>query len=57
MQDVVRALRESDIRDRCRIIVGGAPLTQEFAKAIGADGYGSNANAAVTLARSIMKRV
>jgi 5-methyltetrahydrofolate--homocysteine methyltransferase len=56
MKDVVSALRESDIRDRCRIIVGGAPLTQEFASAIGADGYGSNANAAVTLARSIVKR-
>jgi len=55
MKDVVHALRESDIRDRCRIIVGGAPLTREFANAIGADGYGSNANAAVTLARSIVK--
>ena len=57
MKDVVNALRESDISDRCRIIVGGAPLTQEFASSICADGYGGNANAAVALARSLVKRV
>ena len=55
MKDVVTTLRESDISDRCRIIVGGAPLTQEFANAIGADGYGGNANSAVALARSIVE--
>jgi corrinoid protein of di/trimethylamine methyltransferase len=54
MKDVVHALRESDIGDRCRIIVGGAPVTQQFADSIGADGYSSNANAAVTLARSFV---
>jgi corrinoid protein of di/trimethylamine methyltransferase len=54
MRDVVDALRQSEIRDRCRIIVGGAPVTQRFADSIGADGYSSNANSAVTLARSIV---
>jgi 5-methyltetrahydrofolate--homocysteine methyltransferase len=54
MKDVVQALRESEIRDPCRIIVGGAPVTQQFADSIGADGYSSNANAAVALARSIV---
>ena len=43
MKDVVSALCESDIRDRCRIIVGGAPLTQEFADAIGAGFIGLGA--------------
>jgi 5-methyltetrahydrofolate--homocysteine methyltransferase len=54
MKDVVQALRESEVRDPCRIIVGGAPVTQQFADSIGADGYSSNANAAVALARSIV---
>ncbi len=54
MKEVVRALRESEINDRCRIIVGGAPVTQQFADAIGADGFSSNANSAVALARSIV---
>ena len=57
MKDVVQALRESEIRDRCRIIIGGAPVTQQFADSIGADGYGSNANSAVTLARTIVASV
>ncbi len=54
MKEIVRALRESEINDRCRIIVGGAPVTQQFADAIGADGFSSNANSAVALARSIV---
>ncbi len=54
MKDVVKALRESEINDRCRIIIGGAPVTQQFADAIGADGFSSNANSAVALARSIV---
>jgi corrinoid protein of di/trimethylamine methyltransferase len=54
MKDVVQALRDSELRDRCRIIVGGAPITQQFADAIGADGFSSNANSAVTLARTIV---
>lgn len=56
MKDVVQALRASEINDHCRIIIGGAPVTQQFADAIGADGYGSNANSAVALARSIVAR-
>ncbi|MFC1758231.1 corrinoid protein [Planctomycetota bacterium] len=54
MQDVVDALRESEIRDRCKIIVGGAPVTQQFADSIGANGFSKNANSAVALARSIV---
>ncbi|QDV62083.1 corrinoid protein [Crateriforma conspicua] len=54
MKDVVTALRESDISQTCKIIVGGAPVTQQFADSIGADGYSENASAAVTLVRSIV---
>ncbi len=54
MKDVVEALQESGIQDRCRIIIGGAPVTQEFADSIGANGYSPNASAAVQLARSLV---
>ncbi|WP_168565030.1 corrinoid protein [Crateriforma spongiae] len=54
MKDVVSALRDSDISQTCKIIVGGAPVTQQFADSIGADGYSENASAAVTLVRSIV---
>ena len=54
MKDVVQTLRDSEINNRCRIIVGGAPVTQQFADSIGADGYSSNANSTVALARSIV---
>jgi corrinoid protein of di/trimethylamine methyltransferase len=54
MKDVVQALRESGVGDRCRIMIGGAPVTQQFANSIGADGYSANASAAVDLARSIV---
>ncbi len=42
------------IREQVKIIVGGAPVTQEFAAEIGADGYGANANQAVTLAKALL---
>jgi methanogenic corrinoid protein MtbC1 len=54
MKDVVKALGEAGVRDRCQIMIGGAPVTQQFANSIGADGYGANASAAVALARSIV---
>ena len=52
MQEVVDAVKEAGLK--VRIMVGGAPLNAEFAARIGADGYSSNANEAVTLAKSLM---
>jgi len=43
MKKVVEALKEAGLRDSVKIIVGGAPLTEEFAKEIGADGYAPDA--------------
>jgi 5-methyltetrahydrofolate--homocysteine methyltransferase len=40
--------------DKCKVIIGGAPVTQQYADSIGADGYSSNANGAVTLARRLI---
>lgn len=54
MKDVIHALRESGVLDWCKVIVGGAPVTQQYADSVGADGYSSNANGAVTLARRLL---
>lgn len=51
MKTTIDAFRDAGIRDRVKIIVGGAPVTQRFADEIGADGYGENAPAALSLAR------
>jgi len=53
MKDVVQAVRGANL-DGVRVVVGGAPLTQEFADAIGADGYARDAGAAVAVARQIL---
>ncbi|MDR2641486.1 MAG: corrinoid protein [Planctomycetaceae bacterium] len=56
MKNVIELLKESGIRDDVKVIVGGAPVTDEFAQGIGADGYSDNASAAVTLARKIINK-
>lgn len=54
MKDVVDAVVASGLRDKVKIMVGGAPLNDSFAASIGADGYSSNANDAVKLARKLL---
>jgi len=54
MQEVVEALRESGLRDGVKVIVGGGPVSAEFAEKIGADGFGDNAPEAVRLAERVM---
>jgi 5-methyltetrahydrofolate--homocysteine methyltransferase len=54
MQRTVAAITEAGLRDKVKIIVGGAPVTQAFADEIGADGYAPNAGMAVDLIRSLM---
>lgn len=56
MKAVVDAVKEAGLHDRCKVIIGGAPVTQQYAESIGADGYSSNANGAVTLARQLVAR-
>ena len=53
MGNTIRALEEAGVRDRVKVIVGGAPVTQAFADQIGADGYASNAAAASELAKRL----
>lgn len=54
MQVVVRALEEQGVRRQVKIMVGGAPVSEAFARQIGADGYSDNANAAVSLAKMLL---
>ena len=51
MQKVIGELKAQGLRDRIKVLVGGAPVDQVFADKIGADGYGANAAEAVELAR------
>jgi 5-methyltetrahydrofolate--homocysteine methyltransferase len=55
MKLIIDALREAGVRDAVKVLVGGAPVTKEFAAEIGADGYGENATAAVSLARKLVQ--
>ena len=50
----IKAIEEAGLRDSVKIIVGGAPVDEEFAKRIGADGYGANAPAASELAQKLV---
>ena len=54
MKAVMEKLRESGMRQNVKVMIGGAPVTQKYADEIGADGYSSNANAAVALARKLL---
>ena len=49
---VIKALKEAGLRDKVKIMVGGAAITTEFAKSIGADGYRATAPEAVELAKT-----
>jgi len=53
MRKTIEALTAAGVRDRVKVMVGGAPVTQQFADQIGADGYSENASAAVALARRL----
>ncbi|MFP4522291.1 MAG: corrinoid protein [Fibrobacterota bacterium] len=49
MAETVKAFEESGIRDQVKIIIGGAPVTEEYAEQIGADGYAADAASAVDI--------
>ncbi|MCC8104779.1 MAG: corrinoid protein [Clostridiales bacterium] len=53
MKDTVTALNEADFRSNIKVMVGGAPITQEFADEIGADGYSEDAASAASLAKRL----
>lgn len=54
MDNTIKYLEEKGLRDKVKVIIGGAPITQEFAEEITADGYSKDASACVQLCDSIM---
>ena len=51
----INALEKSGLRDRVIVMVGGAPVTPEYADAVGADGYAADASTAVRLAKALIE--
>lgn len=56
MTETIKAITEAGLREKVKIIVGGAPLTDEYARKIGADGYAKDANQAAKLALSLLNK-
>ncbi len=54
MGHTIKAIEEAGLRDKVKVMVGGAPVDAAFAKRIGADGYGSNAPAGADLAKKLV---
>jgi corrinoid protein of di/trimethylamine methyltransferase len=54
MKTTVEAIKTAGVRGKVKIMIGGAPVTQKYADEIGADGYSTNANSAVALARKLV---
>jgi 5-methyltetrahydrofolate--homocysteine methyltransferase len=54
MGGIIKAIEQAGLRDQVKIMVGGAPITEDYARKIGADGYASDASRAVTVAKSLI---
>jgi 5-methyltetrahydrofolate--homocysteine methyltransferase len=54
MKTTIDALSAAGLRTKVKVLIGGAPVTSQYAKEIGADGYSENANGAVGLVRSLL---
>lgn len=55
MKDIIQALKDQGIRDKVKVLVGGAPIDQAFCDLIGADGYAPDAPRAVKVAKSLIQ--
>ena len=55
MKTTIDALKAAGLRDKVRVIIGGAPVTQRYADEIGADGYAPDANSAVRKTKQLLK--
>ncbi len=56
MATTIKALEEAGLRDKVKVMIGGAPITQEYADQIGADAYGKDAMASVRYADSVFEQ-
>ncbi|MBN1444598.1 MAG: corrinoid protein [Candidatus Omnitrophica bacterium] len=55
MKDVIEALKAAGVRDKVKIVIGGAPVTQSYADEIGADAYAADAATAVDKVKEVLK--
>jgi 5-methyltetrahydrofolate--homocysteine methyltransferase len=56
MKTVIDALEKAGVRSKVKVMIGGAPITQQYANEIGADGFSDNASAAVAVARKLVAK-
>jgi 5-methyltetrahydrofolate--homocysteine methyltransferase len=56
MKEVIESLVEAGVRGKVKVMVGGAPVTEKFAKDVGADAYAPEAASAVEKARELIGR-
>jgi 5-methyltetrahydrofolate--homocysteine methyltransferase len=54
MRAIIEALTKAKVRDQVKVLVGGAPVTSQFAQEIGADGFAPDASAAATQAKALL---
>jgi 5-methyltetrahydrofolate--homocysteine methyltransferase len=54
MKSTIDALSTAGVRTRVKVLIGGAPVTMQYARQIGADGYSENASGAVGLVRTLL---
>ncbi|NMC47689.1 MAG: cobalamin-binding protein [Chloroflexi bacterium] len=54
MPEIIETIKQAGLRDHVKIMVGGAPLNENYAQKIGADGYAQNSSIAVELAKSLI---
>jgi 5-methyltetrahydrofolate--homocysteine methyltransferase len=54
MQKTIQALEKAGLRDKVKVVIGGAPVSEQYAEQIGADGYAEDAVEAVSLAKELL---
>lgn len=54
METTIKAIEAAGLRDKVKVMIGGAPVTAEYSRRIGADGFAPDASQAVTLAKTLM---
>jgi 5-methyltetrahydrofolate--homocysteine methyltransferase len=54
MDNVILSLKDAGLRDRVKVMIGGAPVTEKYAREIGADGYAPDAASAASLAKALI---
>ena len=54
MKTTIDALQAAGLRPQVKVLIGGAPITENFARQVGADGYAPDASRAVAVAKSLL---